>query len=599
MTQTASANPGNARDYRLPYLGPLLILLFSLSMLALTWRRWPDILIDFGVQLYTAWQLSEGKLLYRDIAHIYGPLSPWLNAIAFKFLGQSMLSLALLNMLFLAAILTLTYRLLTVIASRLAATIGCLVFVGVFGFGQYMPAGNYNFITPYVAEATHGFLFYLLAAAALHHFTQTERKTALATAAFCTGLLLLTKYELIFAGVPALAVQFFLALRDPSRSHKIRQVLLAGISVLIPLLLAFLVLWTYLSATQSLRALAGPFPLLTDRSLQTSSFYREGLGTDAPLANFIKLLKVLALYLLLLGPLIASLWVRRHRAPWIVLLATFVSAAILTALMPIDWTEIARPFPILMIGALAVAAYDLFCHGITPRRALRLSMILFALLMLAKMILNARVHHYGFVLALPAALMIVAMLTDWLPTLIDRRHGDPNIFIAANLGVLLVVVAIHVRVTSNYMSAKTFPVGTGADTIYTTADRGTSIEQARLDIQRLPPASATLSVVPEGAMLNYLSRRASSIPYLAFLPSDQSLHSEMRINQAFQAHPPDAVVVITRNQQEYGQGNFAIDYARPLGEWIRNHYTPISRPNPNVRILMRKSVTTTPSPPPP
>ena len=74
---------------RARFLPPALIALFALLMLTITWRRWPDILVDFGAQLYTAWQLASGKKLYVDVAHVYGPLSPFLYAGAFRVFGEN------------------------------------------------------------------------------------------------------------------------------------------------------------------------------------------------------------------------------------------------------------------------------------------------------------------------------------------------------------------------------------------------------------------------------------------------------------------------------------------------------------------------------
>ena len=48
---------------------------------------WPDALIDFGRELYVPWQLTLGKVLYRDVQSYYGPLSPYINALWFKLLS--------------------------------------------------------------------------------------------------------------------------------------------------------------------------------------------------------------------------------------------------------------------------------------------------------------------------------------------------------------------------------------------------------------------------------------------------------------------------------------------------------------------------------
>ena len=47
-----------------------------LALTMKTWRKWPDLIVDFGLQMYCPWKLSTGSVLYRDIAYLVGgPLS--------------------------------------------------------------------------------------------------------------------------------------------------------------------------------------------------------------------------------------------------------------------------------------------------------------------------------------------------------------------------------------------------------------------------------------------------------------------------------------------------------------------------------------------
>ena len=106
-------------------LGPGIIIVVGLVMLAISWRKWPDPLIDFGRELYVPWQLSQGAVLYRDIAYFNGPLSPYFNALVFKICGVGLMSLAWANIALLGVFTFLAYRLLSLISSRLAATAAC------------------------------------------------------------------------------------------------------------------------------------------------------------------------------------------------------------------------------------------------------------------------------------------------------------------------------------------------------------------------------------------------------------------------------------------------------------------------------------------
>ena len=50
-------------------LALVLITAATAWMLHVSWLRWPDPTIDFGKELYLAWRLCEGDVLYRDVAH--------------------------------------------------------------------------------------------------------------------------------------------------------------------------------------------------------------------------------------------------------------------------------------------------------------------------------------------------------------------------------------------------------------------------------------------------------------------------------------------------------------------------------------------------
>src|SRR3954471_958957 len=54
------------------YAGPLSLCLLFVIAATLTWRKWSDLLVDFGSQLYIPWRLARGAVLYRDIHYITG-----------------------------------------------------------------------------------------------------------------------------------------------------------------------------------------------------------------------------------------------------------------------------------------------------------------------------------------------------------------------------------------------------------------------------------------------------------------------------------------------------------------------------------------------
>ena len=49
-------------------LGPVTLVIVFLILSFLSFRRGPDLLVDFGRELYVPWQLASGKMLYLDVA---------------------------------------------------------------------------------------------------------------------------------------------------------------------------------------------------------------------------------------------------------------------------------------------------------------------------------------------------------------------------------------------------------------------------------------------------------------------------------------------------------------------------------------------------
>ena len=137
------------------WLGLVIIAIVFVAEAVLSWRKWPDPLIDFGQQLYVPWRLATGAVLYHDVSYVYGCLSVCYHALLFKIFGVSLNVLLVSNFLILGFLLAVVYRwfqkssdVWTAMAMGLALT--------VLAFGQFLDVGNYNYITPYAHEALHG-----------------------------------------------------------------------------------------------------------------------------------------------------------------------------------------------------------------------------------------------------------------------------------------------------------------------------------------------------------------------------------------------------------------------------------------------------------
>ena len=91
------------------------------------------------------------------------------------------------------------------------------------------------------------------------------------------------------------------------------------------------------------------------------------------------------------------------------------------------------------------------------------------------------------------------------------------------------------------------------------------------------PDVHSMTVLPEGVMINYLLRMPNSVPYLTFLPTDLLMFDEQRMLEAFRTHPPDVIVLIPRDTGEYGAKFFGRDYAQAMWTWVQSNYRSLAK----------------------
>jgi hypothetical protein len=547
------------------------------AILAWSWAKWPDVVIDFGRELYVPWRLSEGDVLYRDIAYFNGPLSPYWNALWFKMFGVSVWTLVVVNSVLLAALLVLVYRLIDAIADRGAAVLACLTLLLVFAAGHYDWCGNFNWICPYSHEVTHGIGLSLLSLYLLHRHYATRHWLPAASSGLIVGLVFLTKAEIFLA----LAIACFLAwgamfkLQKPVARVAVHLAVFAVAAFVAPAT-AFVLLRMALPSNQAISATLGSWPHVS--VLIGNPYYRALRGTDALGLNLSIVLLASAAYLLAIGVLIwLSLVLRQHRRSnaWSAGII-FLAALLITFLIASSlWTELLRPWPLFALALVLGAAQQIWRSDEATfdrrRLVLRLALGVFSLCLLARIVLRTRVLHYGFGLAMPATILLVAAAWTWIPARIAAWGGDAKVYRAALLAFWLGAVAQFAALSDHWYRAKTYSMGTGGDQ-FLADDRAPYLAAAMDAIAKEAKVRDTLAVLPEGVMLNYLLRMPNPTPYINFIPPEMLMFGEGPMLAALSAHPPDWIVLTQRDTAEFGARVFGFDYGQQILRWVEDHY---------------------------
>jgi 4-amino-4-deoxy-L-arabinose transferase-like glycosyltransferase len=595
------------------WFGPALVAPAAVAMLVWTWQTWPDVLVDFGVQLYVPWRLTQGQVLYRDIAHYTGPLSVYYNALAFWLFGASLRVLEIANLPILAATIALIYWLALRLGGRMCATICGLSFVALFAFAHLTPSGNYNYVCPYEYEYTHALLLCLACISLVWRFAQGRRLIDLALAGLLTGMVFLTRAEFFVAIVGAAAVGLTLTIVDDRRSIRAVPVFL-GMLVL-PAAVSFILLWLAMPAGLALHGTLGMWPALLQRHITDQHFYQHSMGLD-DLPRSLRLLGLwcCAYMLPLAAAVLWAILARRRQTPPNCIAAAALGLLLIGSVwrgVGENWLSAFRPLPVVCALALVVALVRMIrCQGLSRRIAgLALMLAIFSLLLLPKIFFYARVVHYGCWLAMPATMVLLIVVFGWIPEYLRRIGANAPVFVAGAAGLWCAIVIVHLAFTAAACRQLSVTVGTGADS-FRADSRGAYVSRATDMVEQLVPTDKTLACFPEGIMINYLARRRAPTPYVNFNPPDLLLFGEATMLQSLEHRPPDYILIVHKQTSEFGVRFFGWDYGRAIYQWIAQNYreqpVPIDLGAPPLRdnrfgirlMIPRAQIAASPPPPP-
>ncbi len=259
----------------------------------LSWRRWPDILVDYGMQLYLPWRISEGDVLYRDMMYLTGgPLSQYFNALLFKLFGVSFRTLIFANLTITAGMLVLVYRRFLAAADRLTATMIGLSIVLVFAFQHYELNCNYNYVTPYCHEVFHGLVLSIVVVAWLSDWVDKRQVRYAVAAGLGSGLVFLTKPDVFLAlAVCVMAAFVVVCLYQRRAGFAVKSLLGFLAAGLVPLLAFFAYFVKVEDWHSGLRGVFAAWLPLWHTSITQDPFYQWCLGLDVPFMHVEKMVE--------------------------------------------------------------------------------------------------------------------------------------------------------------------------------------------------------------------------------------------------------------------------------------------------------------------
>jgi hypothetical protein len=265
------------------WFGLAIIALVFVAEAALTWRKWSTLTGDVGAELYLPWRLSEGAVLYRDLFFFAGgPFSQYFDALLFKIFGASFLTLAIFNLIAVAAMVLVLFRRFAGAADVWTAAMICLATIVVFTFGYYFYEG-FNYVAPYSNEALHGLVLSVFTVAFLSDWISRGRLRSAMLAGFCSGLVFLTKPDIFLAlaacDVTAFGILLFLFRKTEFALKSLPAFLVAGIT---PALFFFFYFLRVENWHDSMRSVVFGWIPMFNATVIKQPFYQWCTGLDHP-----------------------------------------------------------------------------------------------------------------------------------------------------------------------------------------------------------------------------------------------------------------------------------------------------------------------------
>ena len=217
-----------------------------------------------------------------------------------------------------------------------------------------------------------------------------------------------------------------------------------------------------------------------------------------------------------------------------------------------------------------------------------------------KIIFNTHVTHYGFALALPATLILIHILIHEIPKQVPTNLKPLKIYRPMAITIVAIFIGLNIQLEYKFYSLKGQPIGKGSDTLIDyhsfLTPRGIIFNTAIDFIQNEIPEDAHFAAIPGSIMLNYMTRRESSLKYIYLNPAVFQLIGDYQIYKDLQRVRPPYIVLVEQKFPQHGRTNFGKDFGKHILQWIHKNYfiiqqygaQPFVTEDFGIQILKRK-----------
>ena len=514
----------------------LLLWVFCIAGLVIFCGHYSNILIDFGREVYYPEQILEGKVLYKDLFNIYGPLSYQINAVLYKIFGAKLSTLYgagwVSSILAVSGIYIIAQKFLSKFLSF------C---IGFFTISVCVATTCiFNFHFPYSWAVLYGLISFLFSLYFLLKNNDDKKSFNLCMSSLFAGICIANKYDFLLY---VFVVLFFIL------KEKNWKAFLCFISV--PLVSYGILFIQGMRFSDLINTL-----LIVKTMAQTNTltyfyqnagiyFHQKAILTDILLFCKIAVPFGIMLYGAYLFESKKVISIMLFTAGYVFYLWFFT--------INIGST----------LGFLPLSLLILFLIRLRKLNSNFIVLVISALVVSAKVFWVMLLYLYGNYYVAIVMIAVFALVFTFVPRKLEK---------AAGVG-LLISSACFIFANFYMLSIADNVVQTDNGVIFTEQAISKSTKELVNFINHKTKSDDRIVIFPEGMMINFLTDRNGDDYYNSLIPLYVETFGEDKIIEHFKSDMPEYIVFNNQSMRDYYFQYICNDYALDFCGFINQNYT--------------------------
>ncbi len=532
----------------------IIILCIMIGIFILSYAQFGMFFVDSSREAYIPMAMNRGSVLYKDILNVYQPLGYQINAVLYLLFGENLRTLYFAGLVNAVLIVLGCYALCRILFEKNRYT-PLLISLFIIVCSVYAVNLN-NYIFPYSYSMVYALNTFIWSLCFLLEYLKSEKNIFLVLSFLFFGTCCALKYEFILFCLVLFYVLFF--------KNSKNKLLCLGALVFVPFLSSMILIIQGCSFNDLLLSLKFIIKLSGTESLKacyrTLGIIPSFVSLKQFVVSFFETISFSVVFVFISSKLFEKITNK-------IILYGSLSIIILALsffLFPMFVEANSYFFCWVGVFDICILIFLLFKNKQEVNR-LFLICLISALLVSVKSIFMISANNYGNFFF---PLLFICLIYFVLDLFSNRIEKPINLFL---------VFLIFIYGCSNFERRHfAYPslVKTEKGVICTTESAASSINQLLGYISSNTKPSDTLLVIPEGAMINFLSNRLSNNRYFYLIPPNIETFGEEKIFSDIENSLPDYIIIQPMSYLNFNETFFCESFGRKICGLIPKYYKP-------------------------